>query len=50
MTRSAIAEQAIAQGFASRSELQEIAAAWRGWASHPDAWYVVLHGEILCRA
>ena len=31
-------------------ELREIAAGWRRWAAHPDAWYAVLHGEILCRA
>ena len=27
-----------------------IAAAWRTWASDPDAWFAVLHGEILARA
>jgi hypothetical protein len=30
--------------------LQEIAAAWRRWAEHPDGWFALLHGEILCRA
>ena len=30
--------------------LREIAEGWRRWARHPDAWYAVLHGEILCRA
>jgi hypothetical protein len=29
--------------------LMEIAAAWRRWAAHPDGWFGLLHGEILCR-
>lgn len=28
-------------------ELAEIAAGWRRWAEHPDAWFSVLHGEVL---
>jgi hypothetical protein len=26
-----------------------MASAWRRWAAAPDAWFAVLHGEILCR-
>jgi ubiquinone/menaquinone biosynthesis C-methylase UbiE len=48
-THSGIAEQAIASGIASRDELEDIAAGWRGWQAHPDAWFAVLHGEILAR-
>ena len=50
MTHSAIARQAIADGLATEEELLDIASGWRRWAAHPDAWYAVLHGEILCRA
>ena len=50
MTDSAIAKQAVAEGFATEQELREIALGWRRWASHSDAWYAVLHGEIICRA
>jgi SAM-dependent methyltransferase len=50
MTESAIARQAVTDGFASEDELREIAAGWRRWAAHPDAWFAALHGEILCRA
>lgn len=50
MTESAIARQAVSEGLASEKELREIAEGWRRWATHPDAWYAVLHGEILCRA
>jgi SAM-dependent methyltransferase len=50
MTTSAIARQAVRDGLASEGELREIADGWRRWAAHRDAWYAVLHGEILCRA
>ena len=32
------------------SEVRAIADAWRGWAAEPDAWFAVLHGEILAHA
>ena len=48
MTTSAIAEQAERESFATRAGLEEMAAAWRGWSAHPDAWFAVLHGEIVC--
>ena len=44
---SAMAAQAVEQGLASRDELARIAKAWRAWARRPDAWFSVLHGEIL---
>jgi hypothetical protein len=50
MTESTIARQAVTDGLATEKELREIAEGWRRWATHPDAWYAVLHGEILCRA
>jgi SAM-dependent methyltransferase len=49
MTTSKIGRQAVAEGLASNDELREIAEGWRRWAAHPDAWFAVLHGEILCR-
>jgi ubiquinone/menaquinone biosynthesis C-methylase UbiE len=48
MTTSAIAEQAEREGFATRADLEAMAAAWRAWAAAPDAWFAVLHGEIIC--
>jgi SAM-dependent methyltransferase len=44
-----LAEQAIAGGIASADELADIADGWRAWAAHPDAVFVVLHGELLAR-
>jgi ubiquinone/menaquinone biosynthesis C-methylase UbiE len=48
ITTSAIGEQAEREGFASRGDLEAMAAAWRAWAADPDAWFAVLHGEIVC--
>jgi len=49
ITTSAIGEQAEREGFATRADLDAMAAAWRSWAADPDAWFAVLHGEIVCR-
>jgi hypothetical protein len=50
ITESAIATQAVEIGAATEAELREMADAWRNWAAEPDAWFAVLHGEILCTA
>ncbi|GAA1522483.1 methyltransferase domain-containing protein [Sphaerisporangium rubeum] len=50
VTTSAMADQAIGHGFATRPDLDRLAAAWRTWGADPDGWFTVLHGEILCRA
>jgi ubiquinone/menaquinone biosynthesis C-methylase UbiE len=50
ITRSAIAEQAVALGFAVPADLERMAAGWRAWAGSPDGWISIQHGEILCRA
>jgi SAM-dependent methyltransferase len=49
MTSSRIGEQAVEDGFATPEQIQAIAEAWRSWAAHPDGWFVVLHGEVICR-
>jgi SAM-dependent methyltransferase len=46
ITSSRFGDQAVERGFASRAELDELAAAWRRWAADDDAWFAVLHGEI----
>jgi SAM-dependent methyltransferase len=45
---SRFAEQAVDRGLASPRDLDEIAAGFRTWAAHPDGWFAILHGEILC--
>ena len=46
---SRIAERALTAGHATRAELEDISAAWRAWSQHPDGWFLVPHGEVLCR-
>lgn len=46
---SSFAEQAEGGGHATREELEEIAAAWRGWGERADAWLMIPHGQLLCR-
>lgn len=47
---SDFAAQALAGGVADQARLQRVAAAWRAWGANPDAWFAVLHGEVLARA
>jgi ubiquinone/menaquinone biosynthesis C-methylase UbiE len=47
VVESSLAGQAIEGGHATQADLNRIATAWRVWASDPDAWFAVLHGEIL---
>ena len=46
---SALAGQLLADGI-EQSELDAISQAWRRWAAHPDAWFLIPHGEILATA
>jgi SAM-dependent methyltransferase len=47
---SAIADQAMAAGFATREDLIRISAGWLAWGDAADGWMSLLHGELLCRA
>lgn len=46
---SALGEQAVATGLATREDLERISNGWRHWAEAPDGWFSVLHGELICR-
>jgi SAM-dependent methyltransferase len=50
MTKTAVGDQAVELGAATREELDAIAGAWHRWKVHPDGWFAVLSGEILARA
>lgn len=50
LTSTALARQLVDEGRATQAELGEVAAAWRAWATDPDGWFSVLHGEVLLRA
>ncbi|GHI86412.1 methyltransferase domain-containing protein [Streptomyces xanthophaeus] len=49
-TASSYADVATRGGHATPADLETAADAWRTWGSHPDAWFSVLNGEVLCRA
>jgi SAM-dependent methyltransferase len=44
---TALGTRAVELGLATPDELTQTADAWRAWAATPDAWFAVLHGEIL---
>ncbi|WP_420113620.1 class I SAM-dependent methyltransferase [Pseudactinotalea sp.] len=46
---SSFARHAIDGGHATEAELAELAAAWHDWAARDEAWFVVVHGEVLAR-
>jgi ubiquinone/menaquinone biosynthesis C-methylase UbiE len=33
----------------TRNDVEAIADGWRTWADSPDAWFVILHGELLAK-
>ncbi|MEO7751956.1 MAG: class I SAM-dependent methyltransferase [Terracoccus sp.] len=45
---SGLAQQATDRGLATTADLERLADGWRRWAGSPDAWFVVLHGEVIC--
>ncbi|MFJ2370270.1 class I SAM-dependent methyltransferase [Microbacterium sp. NPDC087665] len=47
---SALARQLVDSGMATPADLQQISDAWKRWADAGDGWYLVPHGEIICRA
>ncbi|MBC9732795.1 class I SAM-dependent methyltransferase [Nocardioides marmotae] len=44
---SGMAEQALERGLATTADLERLGRGWRRWSQSPDAWFVVLHGEML---
>ncbi|KAJ7361065.1 methyltransferase type 11 [Mycena albidolilacea] len=46
---STFASTAVERGFATQENLDEMSRAWKFWGAQPDAWFSLLHGEILCR-
>lgn len=49
ITESAVAEHALAGSLADRDDLEGMATAWREWGEAADGWFVIVHGEVLCR-
>jgi SAM-dependent methyltransferase len=49
-TASVYAKLAVDGGHATPEQLTAVSDAWRAWGGHEDAWFMVPHGEMLCRA
>ncbi|MEU0276777.1 methyltransferase domain-containing protein [Streptomyces sp. NPDC006307] len=49
-TASVYARLAVEGGYATEEELAAIADGWRAWGREEDGWFLVPHGEVLCRA
>ena len=45
---SSMADQAVERGLATSGDLARLAQGWLRWAGSTDAWFVILHGELLC--
>ncbi|WP_167149614.1 class I SAM-dependent methyltransferase [Actinomyces sp. ZJ308] len=42
--------RAVELGLASSADLATMAEAWRQWGASEDAWFAVVHGEVIARA
>jgi hypothetical protein len=49
LTSSRFGDLAVARHLATRQDLDRLARAWLRWAASDDGWFLVPHGEILCR-
>ena len=49
VTTTSLADRAVELDLATRDDLDAMGAAWRTWAATPDAWFAVLHGEVIGR-
>jgi len=50
LTESPFGDRAVEHGLATRADLARLAEGWHRWAASEDAWFLIPHGEILCRA
>ncbi|MFB7368714.1 methyltransferase domain-containing protein [Streptomyces sp. NPDC056222] len=48
-TESVYAKLAVDGGHTTPDVLADVSEAWREWGRQEDAWFMVPHGEILCR-
>ncbi len=47
LTESALGSRGVELGLTSPAELAGLAESWRAWGKREDAWFAVLHGELL---
>ncbi|MCJ1291169.1 hypothetical protein MMC34_002712 [Xylographa carneopallida] len=46
--KSGFAGAAVEGGFVDEEGLKEVARVWREWGGEEDAWFVLVHGEVIC--
>jgi ubiquinone/menaquinone biosynthesis C-methylase UbiE len=46
---SSFAKTAVDGKLATNADLEKTAEVWRKWGEQEDAWFSVLHGEVICR-
>lgn len=49
LAQSPFGDRAVEHGLATRQDLERLADAWLRWAASDDGWFLIPHGEILCR-
>jgi ubiquinone/menaquinone biosynthesis C-methylase UbiE len=49
LSKSDFGQQAVERELADSAELAQLAEGWLKWGRLPDAWFTILHAEILCR-
>jgi SAM-dependent methyltransferase len=49
LTESSFGERVVEHGLGTRRDLKRLADAWLRWAACDAGWFLVPHGEILCR-
>lgn len=49
LNQSDFGQQAVQCDLTDSTELAQLAGGWLEWGRAPDAWFSVLHAEILCR-
>jgi SAM-dependent methyltransferase len=47
ISKTALADQLVANDLTTRQELEAVADGWRTWAGDRDGWFLVPHGEIV---
>jgi SAM-dependent methyltransferase len=50
LTESPFGDHVVERALASRADLRRLAEAWLRWAASDDGWFLIPHGEVLCRA
>ncbi|KAK3703247.1 hypothetical protein LTR37_014587 [Vermiconidia calcicola] len=46
---SGLAKTAVGKGYATADDLTKMVNAWHDFVRDDNAWYAILHGEIICR-